>query len=64
MIPRSRPGCADSYGLFLQSGSAGDYARKYGLDALPFLRKLMEHPAYDAFWQGQAVDKLLGRADS
>ena len=53
-------GIADSYALFLQAGSAGDYARKYGIDALPFARKLMEHPAYDAFWQGQAVDKLLG----
>ena len=52
-------GIADSYALYLAAGSAGDYARKYGLDALPFARKLIEHPAYDAYWQGQAVDKLL-----
>ncbi len=52
-------GIADSYGLYLGAGSAGDYARKYGLDALPFARKIVEHPAYDAYWQGQAVDKLL-----
>ncbi|WP_419814387.1 CocE/NonD family hydrolase [Glacieibacterium sp.] len=53
-------GVADSYGLYLANGSAGDYARKYGIDALPFARKIMEHPSYDAYWQGQAVDKLLG----
>jgi putative CocE/NonD family hydrolase len=53
-------GIADSYGLYLANGSAGDYARKFGIDALPFARKIMEHPSYDAFWQGQAVDKLLG----
>ena len=52
-------GIADSYALYLAAGSAGDYARKYNLDALPFARKILEHPAYDAFWQGQAVDKLL-----
>ncbi len=38
----------------------GDFARKYGLDQLPALRKIMEHPSYDAWWQGQALDKLLG----
>ncbi|TRW17867.1 CocE/NonD family hydrolase [Glacieibacterium frigidum] len=51
-------GIDDSYARFLPY-SAGDYVRRYGLDALPFMRKLMEHPAYDAYWQGQAVDKLL-----
>ena len=52
-------GAVDYYAAYLAAGSAGDYARKYGLDQLPFVRKLMEHPAYDAWWQGQAVDKLL-----
>ncbi len=49
----------DDYSNFLSIGSAGDFARYGGLDQLPFWRKLEEHPAYDAFWQGQALDKLL-----
>ncbi|HYK53943.1 MAG TPA: CocE/NonD family hydrolase, partial [Candidatus Eremiobacteraceae bacterium] len=44
----------DDYSNFLAAGSAGDYARANGFDQLPFWRKLHEHPAYDAFWQGQA----------
>lgn len=58
--PAVPTGIADSYALYLAAGSAGDYARKYGIDALPFARKILEHPAYDAYWQGQAVDKQLG----
>ncbi|HEY9133483.1 MAG TPA: CocE/NonD family hydrolase [Dyella sp.] len=50
----------DDYSNFLQAGSAGDFARAAGLDQLPFWRKLEEHPAYDAFWQGQALDKIMG----
>lgn len=49
----------DDYDTFRKIGSAGDWARKYGYDQLPFWRKLSAHPSYDAFWQGQALDKLL-----
>ena len=49
----------DDYEEFRRAGSAGAYARLHGLDQLPFVQKLMEHPAYDAFWQGQALDKLV-----
>ncbi|MGA7342915.1 MAG: CocE/NonD family hydrolase [Terracidiphilus sp.] len=49
----------DDYTNFLEQGSAGDFARYGGLDQLPFWRKIEQHPAYDAFWQGQALDKLL-----
>lgn len=52
-------GSGDQYALFLKTGSAGDYVRAYGLDAFPVARKFAEHPAYDAYWQQQAVDKLL-----
>ncbi|MET0254509.1 MAG: CocE/NonD family hydrolase [Luteibacter sp.] len=51
----------DDYTNFLTAGSAGDYARAAGLDQLPYWRKLSEHPAYDAYWQGQALDKEMGR---
>ena len=53
-------GQGDDYDIYLKAGSAGDFARAYGLDAFPVARKFMEHPAYDAYWQAQAVDKLLG----
>ncbi len=49
----------DDYETFLKAGSAGDYARSKGLDKLPWAKRMMEHPAYDAFWQGQALDKLM-----
>ncbi len=54
-----KTGVYDDYDLFLRAGSAGDFARRFGIDRLPFFRKLSEHPAYDDFWQDQAVDKLL-----
>ena len=49
----------DDYDMFLQAGSAGELGRRHGLDQVGFWRKILEHPAYDAFWRGQAVDKLL-----
>jgi putative CocE/NonD family hydrolase len=51
----------DVYDMFMQAGSAGELGRRRGLDQLGFWRKLTEHPAYDAFWREQAVDKLLAR---
>ena len=55
-IPR---GAFDDYQLFLGLGSAGAFAQHFGIDALPFFRKLAEHPAYDEFWSGQALDQIL-----
>ena len=49
----------DDYEAFRRFGSAGAYARAHGLDQLPWVEKMVEHPAYDAFWQGQALDKLV-----
>ncbi len=49
----------DDYTNFLRIGSAGDFARYGGLEQLPFWQKVEEHPAYDAFWQGQALDKAV-----
>ncbi|MEO8051916.1 MAG: CocE/NonD family hydrolase, partial [Acidobacteriota bacterium] len=57
-------GAYDDYQSFLRAGSAGDYARASGLDQLPWTRRLMEHPAYDPFWQDQALDKLVARHPS
>ncbi|WP_067732921.1 CocE/NonD family hydrolase [Novosphingobium naphthalenivorans] len=52
-------GTGDEYTAYLNGGSAMEYAKAYGLLDLPVVRKVLEHPAYDAWWQGQAVDKLL-----
>ena len=49
----------DDYDNFRRAGSAAEFARISGLDQIGFWRKLSEHPAYDAWWQGQALDKLL-----
>ena len=53
-----RPGY-DDYTTFLEAGSPADYAKANGLDQLPFWKKMLAHPAYDAFWQDQALDKLM-----
>jgi len=49
----------DDYDDFLANVSAGGMAASRGLEQLGFWRRLSEHPAYDAFWQGQALDKIL-----
>src|SRR5882762_3052233 len=49
----------DDYDTYMQAGSAGELARRRGLDQMGFWQKISEHPAYDAFWREQAVDKLL-----
>ncbi|MGZ3181220.1 MAG: CocE/NonD family hydrolase [Telluria sp.] len=46
-----------AYGM----GSAGDFAKLHGLTQLPYVRKLIEHPAYDQYWQEQAVDRILAK---
>ncbi|HTW63382.1 MAG TPA: CocE/NonD family hydrolase [Bryobacteraceae bacterium] len=54
----------DDYTVFLRAGSAGNYARENGLDQLPWNEKTLNHPAYDEFWQGQALDKLVAEHPS
>jgi len=52
-------GTGDEYDAYLDAVSSGGFARKWGLEGLPVVRKMTEHPAYDAYWQEQAVDRLL-----
>jgi uncharacterized protein len=49
----------DDYDMFMEAGSAGELGRRHGLEQVGFWKKLLEHPAYDAFWREQAVDKVL-----
>lgn len=50
----------DDYNMFLRYGSASAYGHAVGMDQLPFWRRLTQHPAYDQYWQDQAVDRILG----
>jgi uncharacterized protein len=49
----------DDYDVYMEAGSAGELGRRHGLEQVGFWRKLLEHPSYDAWWQEQAMDKIL-----
>ena len=49
----------DDYSNYLHAGSAGAFATAAGADQLPGWRTLVAHPAYDGFWQAQALDHLI-----
>ncbi|WP_239700525.1 CocE/NonD family hydrolase [Massilia sp. 9096] len=55
---------ADDYQAFLDAGSAGAWAEQNGFGQLGFWKRLSNHPAYDAFWQGQALDKFVAAKPS
>jgi putative CocE/NonD family hydrolase len=49
----------DEWETWLDAGNASEFGKRVGLDQLPAWNRLLEHPAYDDFWQAQAVDRLL-----
>ena len=49
----------DDYTNFLRDGSADAFAKAEGMEQLPFWHVMVEHPAYDGYWQSQALDKLI-----
>jgi uncharacterized protein len=49
----------DDYDQYMEAGSAGELGKRHGLEQVGFWRKLLEHPSYDAWWQQQAMDKIL-----
>ena len=51
----------DDYDDLMQSVNAGEYGASRGLRQLGFFNKVTAHPAYDAFWSDQAIDKLLAK---
>ena len=51
----------DDYTNFLRAGSAAQFASAAGLDQFPWWQRMLAHPDYDAFWQDQALDKLITR---
>ncbi|TLU72076.1 CocE/NonD family hydrolase [Lichenicoccus roseus] len=60
-VPRAQ---YDDYTTFLEAGAVGAYANAAGLDQLGWSRKLQAHPAYDSFWQDQALDRLVAQHPS
>ena len=55
-------GYHDFYSAVLEAGSIEELGRRYGADRLPAWKRLLAHPAYDAYWQDQAIDALLSKA--
>jgi len=49
----------DDYDTYMEAGSAGEVARRHGLEQVGFWRKIVEHPSYDAYWREQAMDRVL-----
>ncbi|HET9317207.1 MAG TPA: CocE/NonD family hydrolase [Vicinamibacteria bacterium] len=49
----------DEYDMYMEAGSAGELGRRRGLEQVGMWRKVLEHPAYDAFWRDQAMDRVL-----
>ncbi len=49
----------DDYDLYMGAGSAGELGKRYGMDKDGFWQKVTQHPAYDGFWQQQAMDQIL-----
>lgn len=60
-VPRA---AYDDYEVFLNAGSAGAFALANGFDQLGWWKKVAAHPAYDAFWQGYALDRQLAARPS
>jgi putative CocE/NonD family hydrolase len=51
----------DAYESWASVWSVDEMAQRHGLDQVGFYRKIKAHPAYDSFWQSQAMDKLLAK---
>src|ERR1700728_937934 len=51
----------DDYTNYLEAGSANAFAKSEGADQLPYGRVMIDHPAYDGFWQSQALDHLIAQ---
>ena len=51
----------DDYDMYMRAVSAGALAKEHGLEQSGFWNKLVAHPAYDDFWQQQALDRILAK---
>ncbi|MFD0850321.1 CocE/NonD family hydrolase [Sphingosinicella xenopeptidilytica] len=51
----------DTYESWLSAGSASGMAKVLGIEEFPIFKKAAAHPAYDEYWKGQALDKILAK---
>ncbi len=49
----------DDYEFWMSGGAAGYIGRAHGLEQVGFWNKIVAHPSYDAWWQQQAMDRIL-----
>ena len=49
----------DDYTNYLEAGSADAFAQSEGMSQTPLWKVMVDHPAYDGYWQSQALDKLI-----
>ncbi|NKB69006.1 MAG: CocE/NonD family hydrolase [Candidatus Latescibacteria bacterium] len=54
-----RWGHYDFYQAVLEAGSIGELGKKVGADKLRAWKRLLAHPAYDDYWQDQALQRQL-----
>jgi uncharacterized protein len=54
-------GYHDLYSAFLDAGSAGEFSTRYGADRLPAWKRMLDEPAYSAFWRDQALHEALAK---
>ena len=54
----------DDYDGYLRAGSVGGWAKMHGIEQYPYYQRAVKHAAYDEFWQGQALDKLVAQHPS
>jgi len=51
----------DDYDVYMSKVNAGMLGRSRGLEQVGFWSRILQHPNYDAWWQQQAMDKILAR---
>ena len=52
-------GYRDHYQAVLEAGTLAELGKRYGADRLKAWKRMIEHPAYDAYWQDQALHRQL-----
>ncbi|HVA58268.1 MAG TPA: CocE/NonD family hydrolase [Gemmatimonadaceae bacterium] len=51
----------DDYDVYMSAGSAGALGASRGMQQVGFWNQILAHPSYDAWWQDQAMDKILAK---
>ncbi len=51
----------DDYDMYMNAVSAGALGKERNMEQIGFWNKVTQHPAYDSFWSGQAVDQVLAK---